>query len=275
MTVLIRSGRVLKTVDAEMGELIRTEMSRHGVRLIDRIDITAIEKRGPKLVLRNAQGIPVEGDMVLMATGVRPETGLAKGAGVSTGTHGAIRVNRAMETNIKDIYAAGDCVETWHRLLKKYTYLPLGTIAHKQGRVAGENAVGGHAEFAGSLGTQAVKIFELVAARTGLRDQEAIREGFEPLTVEVESWDHKIYYPGATRVQIRITGDRKTHQLLGAQVAGRYGAEVSKRIDILATALLNKMTIECLNDLDLSYTPPLGGPWDLVQLAAQAWIENA
>jgi NADPH-dependent 2,4-dienoyl-CoA reductase/sulfur reductase-like enzyme len=142
-----------------------------------------------------------------------------------------------METNVPDIYAAGDCVETRHRLLRRPGYLPLGTTAHKQGRVAGENAVGGRTEFEGSLGTQGVKIFDLVVARTGLRDQEAIREGFDPLSVDSESWDHKAYYPGATKVQIRVTGDRKTHRLLGAQMVGSYGAEISKRIDVFATAL--------------------------------------
>jgi NADPH-dependent 2,4-dienoyl-CoA reductase/sulfur reductase-like enzyme len=180
-----------------------------------------------------------------------------------------------METNVPDIYAAGDCVETRHRLLRRPGYLPLGTTAHKQGRVAGENAVGGRTEFEGSLGTQGVKIFDLVVARTGLRDQEAIREGFDPLSVDSESWDHKAYYPGATKVRIRITGDRKTHRLLGAQIVGRYGAEVSKRIDVFAAALFNDMKIEDLNHLDLSYTPPLGSPWDPVQLAAQAWTEKA
>jgi NADPH-dependent 2,4-dienoyl-CoA reductase/sulfur reductase-like enzyme len=178
-----------------------------------------------------------------------------------------------METNIRDIYAAGDCVETWHPLTKKCTYLPLGTTAHKQGRVAGENAVGGHAEFAGSLGTQVVKIFDLVIARTGLLENEAREAGFDPVSIHHEAWDHKIYYPGATQLQVRISGDRKTHQLLGAQIAGRYGAEVSKRIDILATAIFNEMTVDSLSHLDLSYTPPLSSPWDPVQMASQAWIK--
>ena len=113
----------------------------------------------------------------------------------------------------------------------------------------------------------------LLVAKTGLRDQEAIREGFDPLTIDSESWDHKLYYPGVTKVRIRISGDRKTHQLFGAQIVGRYGAEVSKRIDVFATALFNKMKVEGLNKLDLSYTPPFSSPWDPVQEAAQAWAK--
>jgi len=273
VTVLARSGRLLKTLGQEMGYLIDNELLRHGVRIVKGIAVTSIEKTGKNLAIRNSQHIPIEGDMVLVATGARPETSIGTGTGILTGLQGAIRVNRAMETNIQDIYAAGDCVETWHHFTKKYTYLPLGTTAHKQGRVAGENAVGGHAEFAGSLGTQVVKIFDLVMARTGLLENEASEAGFDPVSIDHEAWDHKTYYPGATPLRIRITGDRRTHQLLGAQIAGCYGAEVSKRIDLFATAIFNEMTVDSLSHLDLSYTPPLSSPWDPVQMASQAWIK--
>lgn len=274
VTMLARSGRVLKTVDPEMGEIIRKELAGHGIRVIDRLAVKAIEKREGTLVIRNADEIPVDGDMVLVAAGGVPETKMARMAGISTGIHGAIRVNRAMETNIEDIYAAGDCVETWHRLFKAYTYLPLGTTAHKQGRIAGENAAGGKTEFAGSLGTQVIKIFDIVVARTGVRESDAREAGFDPLTTDLEVWDHKVYYPGATPLRIRMTGDRKTHRLLGAQMIGHYRAEVSKRIDIVATAIFNDMTAEYLSQLDLSYTPPLSSPWDPVQVTSQAWIKE-
>ena len=274
VSVLARSGSVLKTVDADMGELIRSELQEHGVRVIDGVAVTSIAQEREDLVLKDQKGLLLKAGLVLVATGARPETELVRAAGILLGGNGAIKVSPTMETNIPDIYAAGDCVETRHRLIKGPTYLPLGTTAHKQGRVAGENAVGGQTEFEGSLGTQVVKIIDLVVARTGLRDQEAIREGFDPLTIDSESWDHKLYYPGATKVRIRITGDRKTHQLLGAHMVGRYGAEVSKRIDIFATALFNGMKVEDLNHLDLSYTPPLSSPWDPVQTAAQSWAKE-
>ena len=162
-------------------------------------------------------------------------------------------------------------METWHRLLNRYAYLPLGTTAHKQGRVAGENAVGGNREFEGSLGTQVVKLFDLVAVRTGLRESEAKSAGFDPSSVETTVWDHKAYYPGAHALHVRITGDQGTGRLLGAQMIGHKASEVSKRIDVFATALYHQMHIEELNSLDLSYTPPLSSPWDPVQMAAQAW----
>ena len=148
-----------------------------------------------------------------------------------------------MRTNLPDVYAAGDCVVTWHRLLGE-TYLPLGTTAHKQGRVAGENALGGHREFAGSLGTQVVKIFDQAAARTGLRDHEAAAAGYDPVTVQSEADDHKAYYPGSHRITMRFTGDRGTGRLLGVQLFGHRHAEIAKRIDIAATAIFHSMTAD-------------------------------
>ena len=150
-------------------------------------------------------------------------------------------------------------------------YLPLGTTAHKQGRIAGENAAGGRREFAGSIGTQVVQVFDLAVARTGLLDEEAREAGYEPLTVEVAVPDHKVYYPGAHELRLRVVGDRRTGQLLGAQIAGHRRAEVAKRIDTFAGALFHGMTVAAVSDLDLSYTPPFSSPWDPVQQATQAW----
>ena len=273
VTVLVRSG-LLKTIDSGLGQIISEELTRNGVEVMSGLTPMAIERGRSGLILRTPEGVSVQTDVVLVATGARPESELARRAGVLTGIRDALRVNRTMETNVPDIYAAGDCAETWHRLLQEYTYLPLGTMAHKQGRVAGENCAGGHTEFAGSLGTQAVKIFDLVAARTGLLDIEASNAGFDPLTIESECHDHKAYYPGATKLRIRITADQGTDRLLGAQILGHHGAEVSKRIDIFASAIFNHMTVEDLNHLDLSYTPPLGSPWDPIQMAAQVWAHE-
>jgi NADPH-dependent 2,4-dienoyl-CoA reductase/sulfur reductase-like enzyme len=210
--------------------------------------------------------------MVLVVVGVRPETTLAAEAGAELGVRGAIAVDPWMRTNLPDVYAAGDCVVTHHRLLG-VTYLPLGTTAHKQGRIAGENALGGHRAFAGSLGTQVVKIFDQAAARTGLRDHEAAA-GFDPVTVETQADDHKAYYPGSHRITMRVTGDRATGRLLGMQLFGHKNAEIAKRVDIAAAAIFNQMTVDAVSDLDLSYTPPLGSPWDAVQAGAQAWTRT-
>jgi NADPH-dependent 2,4-dienoyl-CoA reductase/sulfur reductase-like enzyme len=273
VTVVEYLPQVMPTFDLSLSHYVESELGRQGVRVMTGTAVTGIERSGSQLVVWGSDNFQAKIDLVVVATGVRPSTKLGESAGVYLGVRGALRVTRAMETNVRDVYAAGDCVETWHRLLDRPTYLPLGSTAHKQGRVAGENAVGGGAEYAGSLGTQAVRIFDLVAARTGLREDEAAQEkDLEPLTVELETWDHKVYYPGAHPMHIRLTGDRQTRRLLGVQVVGHRKTEVAKRIDIFATALYQDMTVGAISELDLSYTPPLSSPWDPVQMSAQARV---
>jgi NADPH-dependent 2,4-dienoyl-CoA reductase/sulfur reductase-like enzyme len=266
-----RSDTVLPTVDPPIGERIRAQLESRNVTVRTGIEIQGIQRRNSDLALQGTRGFCSVGDLIVWAAGISPTSELARATGIHTGIREACTVTRRMETNLPDVYAAGDCVETWHRLLQKYTWLPLGTTAHKQGRVAGENAVGGDAEFAGVVGTQVVKVFDLAIARAGLLDREAKAAGFSPLTTQTESYDHKAYYPGAEKLQLRVTGDARTGRLLGAQIAGNWKSEVAKRIDVFATALFHHMTVDELNALDLSYTPPVGSPWDAVQVAAQAW----
>jgi NADPH-dependent 2,4-dienoyl-CoA reductase/sulfur reductase-like enzyme len=275
VTVIEYFPSILMTLDPPLGAIVRSELEGKGVKVHTATAVKKIEKQHDKLLVHGGEDFTKACDMVLIATGSRPEVSLAKTTGIDLGAGGAIRVNRKMETNKPDIYAAGDCAETYHCLLEKNSYLPLGTTAHKQGRIAGENMAGGSHAYAGSLGTQSVKIFDLVAARTGLKDEEARKEGFDPLSTDIETWDHKVYYPGAEKLHIRMTGDRKTGQLLGAQIVGAYGTEVSKRIDIVAAAIYHKMKVEELDHLDLSYTPPLSSPWDPVQMAAQEWMKRS
>jgi pyruvate/2-oxoglutarate dehydrogenase complex dihydrolipoamide dehydrogenase (E3) component len=149
--------------------------------------------------------------------------------------------------------------------------LPLGTTAHKQGRIAGENAVGGDHHFAGSVGTQVVKVCDLVVARTGLLESEARAAGYDPLTVELTTWDHKAYYPGAKELYLRLTADRQSTRVVGMQILGQQSGEVAKRIDVIAAALYIGLHVDGLEKLDLSYTPPYGSPWDPVQMVAQVW----
>ena len=276
VTVVEHAASVLKTVDPSFGYLISAELLRHGIRVETDVRVERIEQEEAQLRVMGSHQFQTVVDLVLVAVGVEPRSELAQAAGIEVDVRGAMRVTRQMETNVPNIFAAGDCVETWHRLLSRPTYLPLGSTAHKQGRIAGENAVGGTRAFAGTMGTQVVKVFDLVIARTGLRDDEAAHAGFDPFTAEVTTWDHKVYYPDAHEVRIRVTGDRRTGRLpgrlLGAQMIGHIQSEIAKRIDVFATALFHGMRIEDLNDLDLSYTPPLSSPWDPVQLSAQAWV---
>ena len=266
---------VLPTVDPELGALVHTELVINGVEVVTGAAVTRIARAASGLCVEgtsNTGPIVWEVDVVLVVVGVRPDAELLTAAGAQTGPRGAVLVDDRMATTLPQVWAAGDCVVTVHRQLG-LAYLPLGTTAHKQGRVAGANAVGVKARFPGIVGTQVVKVFDLVAARTGLRDHEATATatGYQPITLPSTVNDHKAYYPTAHPITIRVTGDALSGKLLGAQLVGRLGTEIAKRVDIFATALHLGMSVADISDLDLSYTPPLGSPWDAVQMAAQEW----
>ena len=273
VTQLQRGPEVLSTLDPELASIVHDELVSHGVTIHTNTTVRAVEKTGSGLTVhaeRDGRAVVHTADLVLAVVGVRPNTALLEQAGATLGAGRAVVVDEQMRTGIPHVFAAGDGVVTHHRLLG-VTYLPLGTTAHKQGRIAGENALGGSAAFAGSVGTQVVKVFDVVAARTGLREHEAVAAGFIPATTSAIADDHKRYYPGAQPISIRITGDTETGRLLGAQLVGRLGTETAKRVDTYATALFAGLTVAQVSDLDLSYTPPLGSPWDAVQAATQAW----
>jgi NADPH-dependent 2,4-dienoyl-CoA reductase/sulfur reductase-like enzyme len=277
-TLIQRGPEVLSTLDPELGSLVTAEVRRHGATVLTGSTVTGITPAGGgqwRVATTSASG-DAEGTfaLVVVCVGVRPVTDLAVAAGVQLGQAGAIVVDASMRTGVPHVWAAGDCVVTHHRLLGT-TWLPLGTTAHKQGRVAGENMLGGSKVFAGSVGTQVVKVFDLVAARTGLRQHETGPLDVSPLTRVTVADDHKRYYPGAVPLTISVTGDQSTGRLLGAQIVGQRTAEISKRIDTFATALYAELTVDDVIDLDLSYTPPLGSPWDAVQVAAQGWERAA
>jgi NADPH-dependent 2,4-dienoyl-CoA reductase/sulfur reductase-like enzyme len=271
VTVLEQAPEVLPTVDPKLGTLVREELDRHDVRVACETVVTGVAQTDGGLRVTAEGDRSWTAELVLISVGVRPDSALARDAGAALGVRGAVRVDRDQSTGLPDVWAAGDCAETYHRILGAPAYLPLGTTAHKQGRIAGENALGGRRLFEGSLGTQVVKVFDLVAARTGLREAEARDAGLEPLTVEITADDHKAYYPGARPLHVRLTGDRSDGRLLGLQLVGQRSGEVAKRIDTAAAALYAGLAVAELNDLDLSYTPPLGSPWDPLQVAAQEW----
>lgn len=275
LAIIEHNPALLRTVHPSLAEPLQHCLAERGIDIHTGTSVSGIRVAGEGLIVELSNGTVLATELVLMAVGAVPANQLAASAGVSLGCGGAMAIDRQMRTGVVDIWAAGDGVETYHRMLKRNTYMPLGTNSHKQGRIAGENAIGGYKEYAGTLGTQVVKVFDQVIARTGWRDREAQQAGFDPLTVPFECWSHKAYYPGAGRLNFRLTGDQRTGQLLGAQLIGPWGQEVSKRIDTFANALFHAMTVEELNDLDLSYTPPLSSPWDPVQMAAQHWCRQA
>src|ERR1035437_10122617 len=220
VSLVEQSHSALTTVDPELGALVVDELPAHRVRCSFGARVTSIKRAAGRLEVTGENGLRAQGDIVRVRAGVQPDTKLSRDAGASVGVRGAISVDRQMRTGLPKIWAAGDCVETYHKLLEQPVYMPLGSPAHKQGRIAGESAIGGSAEFAGTLGTQVVKVFDLAIAATGLRESAARSEGFDALTVQTSADDHKAYYPGAHPLRLRIVGDRVSGRLLGGQILG-------------------------------------------------------
>ena len=199
----------------------------------------------------------LEADLVVVGIGIEPCVELAAEAGVEIGPTGAIRVDPHMKTNLPDVWAAGDCVETVNLVSGKPAWIPLGDTANQMGRVAGTNAATGEdtLEFPGVLGTGIFKVFDLGVGKTGLSEEEAEAAGFETLSAAVETSDRASYYPGAGKVFIKLISDGSTGRLIGAEAAG-YGA--AKLTDICATAIWGKLSYPDLVNLDLAYAPPFG-----------------
>jgi len=208
---------------------------------------------------------PIPSDLVIVAAGVQPNSELAREAGIELGVKGAIQVNKRMETNIPDIYAAGDCATAWHELYQDDVYIPLGTTANKQGRIAGENAVGGSAQFSGVIGTAIMKVMDLGVGRTGLSSREAEKLGLNLLSIRVEVNNRAGYYPQSGKGTVKLLFDGEG-RIWGAQMLGPDN--FAKRIDVFAAAIQSRCTLEQLAGLDLSYAPPYSPVWDPVLVAA-------
>lgn len=206
-------------------------------------------------------------DMVLMSTGVIPNVELAREAGIELGKTGAIKTDFSQKTNLKDIFTAGDCCEVFNLISQDWVHTPLGDIANKQGRVAGENAAGGNGIFHGVVGSAAFKVFELEVAFTGLGIHVARQHGFDVDSQMIEAESKVGYMPGSKRMLIKLIFDRTNGRLLGAQMAGKEG--VARRINALAVALHQKMTVDEISRLDFAYAPPFSAPLDPILIAAE------
>lgn len=258
----------METLDSDMGGRIAEALRGMGVQLHLEAPITEIRTGddgwASAVVTPDAE---LACDLVVLGTGARPFSDLGAAAGLPVGESGGLVVDRRQRTPVEDVWAAGDCVETYHRVSQRPVAIALGTIANKQGRVAGLNLGGAYATFPGVLGTAVTKVCGLEIARTGLGEQQARDAGFEPVTSIIESTTRAGYYPGAGRITIKTVAERGSGRLLGAQLVGEEGA--AKRIDVLALALWNDMDVEELINVDLSYAPPFSPVWDPVLVAAR------
>jgi NADPH-dependent 2,4-dienoyl-CoA reductase/sulfur reductase-like enzyme len=268
VTLVEMAEHVLPNIlDKDMAKIVQRELEDNGVKIILGEHIEEIQGRDEKVNgVKTNTGRKIESDFVVVGTGVRPNSEIAIDAGMVIGHSNAIKVDEYMRTNIPDIYAAGDCATARSYVTNKDTYLPLGTTANKQGRVAGENAAGGNARFRGIAGSAITKVFDLFVGKTGLTSQEALRNGFDPVEHLIEDTTRASYYPDNKPIWIKIVADRNSGRALGSQIVGGEG--VKERIDLVSLALLLKADITDLANYDACYVPPASPVWEPVNIAA-------
>ncbi|MDA2806374.1 FAD-dependent oxidoreductase [Nocardiopsis suaedae] len=272
VTVITSGSEPMATLDPDMGTLVHRAMTEMGIDVRTRERVSAIESEGGRVSAVVTPEGAYPADVVALGLGVRPASDLARDAGLETGPSGGIVVDARMRTSHEGVWAAGDCVENFHRISRAPVAIALGTHANKQGRVAGINIGGGYARFEGVLGTAITKVCDLEVARTGLGEAEAEEAGFAYETVTVESTTRAGYYPGATWMTVKLLAERRSGRLLGGQIVGRENS--GKRVDVLATALWNGMDAEAVSGMDLSYAPPFSPVWDPVLIAARKLSEK-
>ncbi len=268
VTVVEMADHVLPSLlDKDMAKIVQRELENNGVNIILGERMEEIQGTDGK-----ASGIKtnterkVDSDLIVIGIGVRPNSEIARDAGVVLGQSNAIKVDEYMRTNIQDIFAAGDCATARNYITNKDMYLPLGTTANKQGRIAGENAAGRNARFIGIAGSAITKVFDLFVGKTGLSSEEALRNGFDPVEDIIEDITRASYYPGNKPIWIKIVADKKTGRVLGSQIVGGEG--VKERIDLISLALLLKADITDLASYDACYVPPASPVWEPVNIAA-------
>ncbi|UGT67115.1 FAD-dependent oxidoreductase [Nocardia gipuzkoensis] len=269
VTMVNRGAEPMSTLDPDMGALVREAMCGMGIKVVGDAEVSEIrtgEDGRVAAVVTDTAEYPA--DVVVLGIGVRPETDLARAAGLPLGQHGGLRTDQAMRVRgHENIWAGGDCVEVLDLVSGRERHIPLGTHANKHGQIIGANIGGGYAVFPGVVGTAVSKVCELEVARTGLREKDARAAGLQYVTVTVESTNRAGYYPDAAPMTVKILAERFTGRLLGAQIVGQEGA--GKRVDIAAVALTARMTVEQMTMLDLGYAPPFSPVWDPVLVAAR------
>ncbi|MEK4630257.1 MAG: FAD-dependent oxidoreductase [Solibacillus sp.] len=260
--IIQQGNQLMKALDYELAQLVYDEAIKNGIEVLLNESVVGFDGTDFVESVQTKTGTYMT-DVVIVAAGVRPNTQFAEG--FAKLENGALIVNERMETSITNVYAAGDCASHYHRIKKQVDYLPLGTTANKQGRIAGLNIVGFDQKFKGIVGTSILKFFDLQIGMTGLNNIDADKLNAVVEAIVYEANDIASYYPNARPMKIRMLVEQQSRKLLGVQIVGQNG--VDKRIDVFATALYNEMTFEELLNLDLAYAPPFSGVWDVLMQA--------
>ncbi|MER5767252.1 FAD-dependent oxidoreductase [Streptomyces sp. NPDC001985] len=269
VTVLNRGEQPMATLDPDMGRLVHEAMDGLGITTVNGAAVTGVRTGSDGRVRAVAtEDAEYPADVVVLGMGVRPETGLARAAGLPLGVYGGLLTDLALRVRGQEnIWAGGDCVEVLDLVSGRERHVPLGTHANKHGQIIGANAGGGYATFPGVVGTAVSKVCDLEIARTGLREKDATEVGLRYVTATIESTSRAGYYPDAGSMTVKMLAERRTGRLLGVQIVGGEGA--AKRVDIAAVALTAGMTVEQMTMLDLGYAPPFSPVWDPVLVAAR------
>ncbi|HOM66345.1 MAG TPA: FAD-dependent oxidoreductase [Ignavibacteriales bacterium] len=262
VTIVELANQVMTNVDFEFGAMVKSVLEENGVNVLTGVKIDKIT--GNKAILSN--NTEIDADLILFSIGVKPENILAKNAGLEVSQSGAVIVDEYMRTSDPDIYAAGDMVEILHKVSGRKSRIPLAGPANRQGRIAASNALGMNLKYNGALGTSVIKIFDYTLSFTGLSEKFASQFDFNVGVAYTFKDNQVTYYPGGTQLAFKLVYDKSTNKIIGAQAFGIKGVE--KRIDVIATALQAKMSLEDLAELDLAYAPPYNSANDPVNIAA-------
>ena len=265
VTIVQRPKQLMNPFDADMAAFIHAEVRKHGVQLALGHSVAGFAEKNGGIQVLLKDNPPLQADLVVLAIGVTPESGLAKDAGLALGMKGSILVNDRMETSVPDIYAVGDAVQVKHYVTGEDALIALAGPANKQGRIAADNICGGDSRYLGSQGSSVIKIFDMTAASTGINETNARKSGLDVDTVILSPMSHAGYYPGGKLMTMKVVFEKGTYRLLGAQIVGYEG--VDKRIDVLATAIHAGLKATQLKDLDLAYAPPYSSAKDPVNMA--------
>ncbi|PLJ77947.1 MAG: CoA-disulfide reductase [Thermofilum sp. NZ13] len=260
---------VMPTLDHDMAALVENELVRNGVELHLNETVKEVTGNGKVEKIVTDKG-EYRVDAVFFATGVAPETALAEMLGVKKGITGAVSVDASMSTNKEGVYAAGDVAETVNLVTGKPDWFPLAPVANKMGYVAGASLAGLKETFPGAVGTAVTKVFGLEVGRTGLTEERAVKEGFKPVSATITANTRASYYPGSTRMTVKLIADGSTGQLLGAHVVGGDG--VLARINALSVLVAKRATVREVFFSDLAYAPPFAPVWDPVIVAARVLL---
>lgn len=272
VTLINRTPEIMNTLDPDMGNIINKAIANLGVDIFVKEELAHFEAENNKVTAVVTNKRTLQTDMVILGMGTSPNTEFLKGSGINMTEKGAVKVNRQQRTNIKNVWAAGDCAMTYNLVSKKPFYIALGTVANKTGLVAGSNIAGKEAKFPGVVATAVCKICVYEVARTGLLEKELQQLGIDYVQIIIRTKSRAHYYPNAKDIYVKLLAEKGSGKLLGGQIVGEEGA--AKRIDVLATALTNKLTLQNIIDLDLSYAPPFSPVWDPVQTAARKLIND-